>query len=111
MDRTTRYRDILTNVVHEYARFGTGPDGVETYPVIDHERGTYVTQMSGWDRHRRIHGSIIHLDLRNGKIWVQHDGTDLPVVDKLEEAGVPRDDIVLGFISPSRRQYTDYAVG
>lgn len=60
---------------------------------------------------RYYHGCMIHMDFKDGKIGVQHDGTDLPVVDELEKAGVPKEDIVLGFIPPDRRQYTGYAVG
>ena len=51
-----------------------------------------------------------HLQIRNGKIWIQHDGTDRPVADALLEAGVPKEDIVLGFHPENVRQYTEFAV-
>jgi len=53
---------------------------------------------------------VIHLDIINGKIWIQHDSTDWPVADALLEAGVPKEDIVLGFHPAEVRQYTDFAV-
>ena len=65
----------------------------------------------GWDGARRVHGSVIHFDIIDGKFWIQYDGTDRPVVDELEEAGVPKDDIVLAFQPPERRPHTGYAVG
>lgn len=65
----------------------------------------------GWDGLRRVHGCVIHLDIRDGIIWVQHDGTSVAVAEELVEAGVPREDIVLGFQPENVRQYTDFAVG
>jgi hypothetical protein len=65
----------------------------------------------GWDGERRVHGSVIHLDIRDGKIWIQYDGTNRPVADELLAAGVPRGDIVLGFHPAELRRHTEFAVG
>jgi hypothetical protein len=60
---------------------------------------------------RRVHGSVIHLDIRDGKVWIQYDGTNRPVADALLEEGIPREDIVLGFHPAYVRKYTDFALG
>jgi len=65
----------------------------------------------GWDGQRRVRGCVAHLDIRGGKAWVQHDGTDRPVAEALVEAGIPREDIVLGFHPAEVRRHTDHAVG
>jgi hypothetical protein len=65
----------------------------------------------GWDGVRRVHGSVIHLDIRGGKVWVQHDGTSRPVAEALIEAGIPREDIVLGFHPAEERRHTAFAPG
>ncbi len=65
----------------------------------------------GWHDRRRVHAAVLHLDIIDGKIWVQYDGTDRPVVDELEAAGVPKEDIVLAFHSPEVRKHTGFAVG
>jgi hypothetical protein len=51
------------------------------------------------------------VDIRNGKIWIQHDGTEEGIANRLIASGVPKEDIVLGFHSPFMRQYTEFAVG
>ena len=56
-------------------------------------------------------GSILHLDIRNNKIWVQYDGTEEGIANRLVELGVPQEDIVLGFHPPYQRQYTNFSVG
>ena len=51
----------------------------------------------------------IHIDIKDNKIWIQSDGTEVGVANELVEAGVPRQNIVLGFKSPFKRQFTRYA--
>ena len=53
---------------------------------------------------------MLHLDIRDGKIWIQHDGTYDGIANALVEAGIPRDRIVLAFKPPDIRQYTGFAV-
>ena len=50
------------------------------------------------------------LILKNGKIWIQHDGTEIGVANELVEWGVPKEDIVLAYHAPYKRQYTGFAV-
>jgi len=64
----------------------------------------------GWDDAKRIHGCVLHIDIIDGKLWIQRDGTEHGIADDLEAYGVPKDRIVLGFRAPYLRQYTDYAV-
>lgn len=111
MDRVNEYRALLRKIVHEYANTPSATNEVRSEVVIDPASDHFEVLNVGWDHHRRIHGPIIHLDIIDGKIWVQHDGTNRPVVDELEAAGVPKEDIVLAFHSPDRRKLTGYAVG
>jgi hypothetical protein len=64
----------------------------------------------GWDGERRIHGCLVHVDLIDGKIWIQWDGTEESIAADLERAGIPKEHIVLGFRPPELRLYTGYAV-
>jgi hypothetical protein len=53
---------------------------------------------------------IIHVDIKNEKIWIQRDGTEIGIANELIAAGVPKKDIVLGFHAPYKRQFPDFAV-
>lgn len=55
-------------------------------------------------------GCLVHIDLIDGKIWIQRDGTEEGIAADLERAGIPIEHIVLGFRPPELRQYTDYGV-
>jgi hypothetical protein len=40
---------------------------------------------------------------------LQYNGTEIDIAQKLVDLGVPQTDIVLGFQTPYRRKFTDYA--
>lgn len=111
MDQLERYRRIAREVVEDYARHKPTHGQIDSYPVIDSERDHYLAVQAGWDRHRRIQGAFVHLDIIDGKIWIQYDGTTRPVADELERAGVPKEDIVLGEKPPDVRPLTGYGIG
>jgi hypothetical protein len=77
--------------------------------VIDPERDHYEVQHIGWQGVGQIFGSVIHLDIIDGKVWIQLDGTNRPGADALLEAGLPHEDIALGFHTPEVRRHTEFA--
>ena len=78
--------------------------------VVDRERGRYLLVDLGWDDLTRVHGALVHVDVIDGKFWIQYDGTEEGVATQLVEAGVPRDRIVLASRHPTIRAYTEFAV-
>ena len=109
MDKSLKYREIIKNVIFEYAKHKPRYGELETEIFIDEERDHYKVMRIGWQGERRVYGSVIHLDLIDDKVWIQYDGTNRPVADALLEAGVPHEDIVLAFHPPEVRQYTEFA--
>ena len=65
--------------------------------------------LAGWDGIRRVHGCLVHVDVIDGKICVQRDGTEQGIARDLIEAGVPRDQIVLAFRSEEAREQSRLA--
>jgi hypothetical protein len=85
-------------------------DETEVQLILDRERNHYLLMLVGWHDQRREYGSLIHIDIKDDKIWIQSDGTEVGVANELVEAGVSQKDVVLGFKSPFKRQFTEYAV-
>jgi hypothetical protein len=99
-------------VIEDYAQGKSKYGHIESEAIMDEVRGHYEVVDVGWDnKSRRVHGTIVHIDIIDGKIWIQYDGTDRPVADELLAAGVPPDDIVLAFHPPRVRHLTGFAVG
>ena len=71
----------------------------------------YLLMLVGRDGTRRVHGCLIHLDIIDDKIWIQRDGTEDGVADDLLNAGISKNQIVLGFQPPDIRPYTEFAAG
>ncbi len=110
MDKLTQYRQIIQQLLREYANFGNPYPEIETQFVFDTERDHYQLVHVGWNNHRRVYGCFLHIDIKDNKIWLQHNGTEHEVPEDLVNMGVSKQDIVIGFHSPFKRQFTDYAV-
>jgi hypothetical protein len=110
MDKLETYRNIIQQLLEEYAQFGSGDEAVEIQLLADTVRDHYQLMHIGWQNERRIYGCILHLDIKDGKIWLQHNGTEDDIPAELVKLGVPKTDIVVGFHSPFKRQFTEYAV-
>lgn len=110
MAKLEQYRENIQKLLEEYAAFGRGDRQVETELIFDTTRDHYQIVHVGWQDDRRVYGCILHLDIKDGKIWLQHNGTENDIAQELVEMGVPKSDIVIGFHSPFKRQFTEYAV-
>jgi hypothetical protein len=111
MGRVERYREIVRRVMEEYGRYKPSHGQIDSEVIVDPERDHYEVMHVGWDGVRRVHGCVIHVDIIDGKVWVQYDGTNRPVAEELVAAGIPKEDIVLGFHPAKVRPHTGFAVG
>lgn len=110
MDKLTQYRQIMQQLLREYAEIGSPDPDVETQIVFDTERDHYQLMNVGWKNQRRVYGCFLHIDIKDGKVWLQHNGTEYEVAEQLANLGIPKQDIVIGFHSAFKRQFTDYAI-
>jgi hypothetical protein len=111
MEKLEKYRQLIKQMLLKYRERRPSQDGVEVEVILDTERDHYQIMHVGWNRQNWVHGCVIHIDIKNEKIWIQWNGTEADIAEELVAAGVPKDDIVLGFQPPFMRQFTEYAVG
>ena len=97
MDSVARYRELIQSILTEYARIPYAYGEICCETVFDPAADRYLLMLVGWDGIRRVHGCLIHVDIIEGKLWIQRDGTERGVARELLEAGVPRDQLVLAF--------------
>jgi hypothetical protein len=105
------YPELIKRVIREHAQIKPSYEGIAVEVICDDAQGHYELMCAGWVGDRRVHGPALHIDLRDGKIWIQHDGTERGVATELLEAGVPATDLVLAFHAPGDRKHTPFAVG
>ena len=104
------YRDIIEKIIVKHSTENDPSDADKVRVVFDRERDSYLLLYVGWRGDERIYGSSIHIDIKDGKIWIQEDFTEEGIANQLVELGVPKTNIVLGFRQPYVRQFTGFAV-
>jgi hypothetical protein len=111
MDKLSSYREIVKATLNPLlSRHYSGLDA-RNETVFDEANDRYLVVTVGWEPDiRRIYRPLVQLDIINGKIWIQHDNTEEGIAYDLEEAGIPKSDIVLAFHPEHVRPHTGYAV-
>lgn len=83
------YQNNIQEVIKRYAKERPLPQNVESQLIFDTERDHYQLVNVGWDNDRWIYGCVLHLDIKNGKVWIQYNGTEVEIADELVNAGIP----------------------
>jgi len=106
-----QYRQYIRHLLSERQKRSTmyrNADEYEVQTIFDEQQDHYQLLYVGWRGNKRDFGCIVHLDIKNGKIWIQHDGTEEGIANRLVEMGVPKQDIILAFHEPYIRQFTEF---
>ena len=106
LNYTEAIEKILNNFSDMVVREGT-----EVKIIRDRESGHYLVILAGWNDQLRVYGVSVHIELKDDKIWIQQDGTEVGIANELVELGVPKEDIVLGFDAPMMRKFSEFAIG
>jgi hypothetical protein len=108
ISKQAAYRSAIEQVLTRHQ----APDdtAVRSEVIIDRAHDHYQLVNVGWQNDRRVYGCVLHLDIIDGKVWIQHNGTEFDVAAELVALNVEKQHIVLGFQSPFKRQFTEFAV-
>ncbi|NER46660.1 MAG: XisI protein [Symploca sp. SIO1A3] len=111
MVNLTYYRQIIKDVIAEYHQLNDKSESTtESCLVFDELHEHYLLLLIGWRHDERIKSVMIHLRLKNGKIWIEEDWTEEGIATDLLRKGISREEIVLAFHPPHVRQYTEFAI-
>ncbi|XOF32227.1 MAG: XisI protein [Candidatus Electrothrix sp. YB6] len=101
---------VIKSILAEYARHRPSGGEIEMETIFDDAQGRYQLVAVGWQGKKRVHGCLIHIDLKDEKVWLQHDSTDAEIARQLVEQGISADQIVLGFQPERYRRHSGFAV-
>jgi XisI protein len=110
MNQSNKYRQIIRTVLKPYAEISYANVDVKNLAAFDAETDQYIILSEGWENSQHLHSVLIHVEIMDGKVWVQMDGTEYGIAQELIQSGIPKEDIVLGFHEPEVRKYTGFAV-
>jgi hypothetical protein len=112
MERLEQYRQAIRQLLtaHASSEQSDSDTEIECQLIFDTERDHYQLLDVGWEELRRVYNCFIHLDIKDGKIWIQRNMTEADLAQELVEMGVPKEDIVLGLHPHYKRLLTGYGV-
>ncbi len=109
MDKLDHYRTCIQTLLEQHSQFRTQEE-VENELFFDTVRDHYQLMRVGWKSLNRVYHTVLHFDIKNGKIWLQQNTTDIDVGQELQDMGIPKEDIILGLHPAYKRPYTGYGV-
>ncbi len=110
MDKLEKYRSCIQTLLEKHGQFNTRNEEVENELFFDSIRDHYQLMRVGWKGLERIYYTVLHFDIKDGKIWLQHNATDIDIGQELVEMGIVKEDIVLGLHPHYKRPLTGYGV-
>lgn len=110
MDKLNQYRQCIQDLLTEESEGKILGGDLESQTVFDLVKDRYLLIDLGWNGHRRIYNCVLHLEIKEEKIWIQRNQTDTLIADKLIAKGVAPYDIILGLQPPYVREYTGLGV-
>ena len=111
MERLEHYRQCIRKLLTEQATVEEGNPEIECQLIFDEEHDHYQLLDIGWQGLKRVYNCFIHLDIKDGKIWIQQNLTEADPAEDLVALGVAKEDVVLGLHPPYKRSHTGYGVG
>ena len=109
MDPLNADRELIERILLDQTRVPYSHGDIQFETLFDREKDRYSVMLVGWEGIRRVHGALVHVDLIDGKFWIQRDGTEYGIACELIDAGIPKNRIVLAFNAPELRKDTEFA--
>ncbi|MCU0340812.1 MAG: XisI protein [Spirosomaceae bacterium] len=101
METLVKYQKILVSFLEEYAQisYANAPN-LEQQVIADITRNHFELVSIGWHKGQFVHDVVFHFDIKDNKVWIQQNWTDLKLTKILIQKGIDPADIVIGFVQP-----------
>lgn len=110
MDRIKKYQAVVLDLLNAYAEIKPiNLKAVENLVIADKEKHHYQLIRVGWQDRTFVHDTMLHLNIKDERVWIQCNWTAWDIAQELLDRGIAKNDIVIGFIPESERQYTGFA--
>jgi XisI protein len=105
-----RCQKAILSILEDYATVRYSNINAENKLIADKVNHRYQVVTIGWDKTKFVRDCPMHIDIIDGKVWIQRNRTEIDIAAILTEQGIAKSDIVLGFLTPKMREYSDYAL-
>ena len=109
MDRINNYQKILNIFFKEREAIQNDQkNGLNAHLTINEAKTDFLLLKTGWANKLFVHTITFHIELKDDKVWIYENKTDIDLAKVLTDKGVAKEDIVLGYLSPALRQLSGY---
>lgn len=109
MDRND-LKTTIQNVLQKWLEFVSRDPNYRAEAITDESKNRFLLIGDGWEGWTRLYGTLFDLAVRDDKIWILEDNTERGIALDLIAAGVPKNQIVLAWQHPKKRELTEFAV-
>ena len=111
MEKLEKYKDIIQKEFEYRTNIKQSlPPTMDCRFIMNPNRTEFILLKLGWSKGNYRHYIIFHVSIKDGKVWVNQDNTDIGIADDLVYEGIPKSDIVLGYYEKHIRATTEFAV-
>lgn len=104
MEQTVAYyQHVIKQLLLQYEQLVT--DRSDVVLLFDDEHMHYMALRIGWLNQRRIHFSLVHIEISDDIVIIQCNNTEDLIAAELIELGIPPERIRLGFLPPEHQEY------
>lgn len=110
METIDTLREAISSVFTEWEKLPRIPSDWNIVSVQDARHDRYTLQKVSFAKDCYDTRLLAYIEIRDGKIWILTDNTEVGVASELVAEGLSKDQIVLGFYTPHMREVGEFAV-
>ncbi len=111
MDKIETYRKIIFETLEEKAslKYANAPSLFRQF-IVSRDRNTFILLALGWVGKRYRHSFVYHVEIKEGKVCIHADNTDVGIASVFVDRGIPPQDIILTFLPNFAQIESGFAV-
>ncbi len=114
MKKTDKYSKILSQFLKDFEeKHQQSLSGFTTIAIIDKKHHHYQALIRGFQAETEAYSCniLFHFDIIGDKVWFQCNYTDLLIEEELVKLGIPKSDIVFGWLPEYAREHSGWGIG
>ena len=112
MNSIEKYKQILKEEFeYQASKFQSPLPSVGSRVYIGENQNHFILMDIGWQGKCYTHRILYTVEIIDNKIWIHEDNTDTDLIGRLLDKGIPKKDIVLGFVHVYAREIERFVVG
>jgi hypothetical protein len=111
MDTRAQYRNIVKDVLSNYARLRPSHGQIRLDTVFDEQQDHYAVMQVGWDRGARVRGNLIYITLDNDTVQIEYDGIERGILAEWSNEAFHESESTWRSFQPAKQRLLPHSTG